>query len=150
MYERSCQACTWTSWSQPVIRSQPCHTIVRLTIVQKVSCCACCQRIQLESSSLSLSFTPTLQSGSSPSRSFLVSCPDYFSLSGKIVWWTAYTILVPIFWNHHDVTSAGLWIKKPSSKQRTPKQPTCTPFERYNSLVYMGQLGLPDQCPFRW
>ena len=40
-----------------------CHSIVRLTIVQKVSCCACCQRIHLESSSLLLSFTPTLQSG---------------------------------------------------------------------------------------
>ena len=33
------------------------------TIVQKVSCSACCQCIQLEWSSLSLSFTPTLQSG---------------------------------------------------------------------------------------
>ena len=36
------------------------------TIVQIVSCRACCQCIQLESSSLSLFFMPTLQSGSSP------------------------------------------------------------------------------------
>ena len=36
------------------------------TIVQKVSCCACCQCIQLESSLLLLSCTLTLQSGSSP------------------------------------------------------------------------------------
>ena len=36
------------------------------TMVQKVSCCVCCQGIQLESSSISL----TLQSGSSPSHSF--------------------------------------------------------------------------------
>ena len=50
-----------------VTRSLPCHTIVRLTIVQKVSCRACCQRIQLESSSLSLSlsFKPAVQFGSS-------------------------------------------------------------------------------------
>jgi len=34
----------------------------------------------------------------------LVSCPDYFSPRGKIVWWTAYIVLVPIFWNHCDVT----------------------------------------------
>ena len=42
-------------------------------IVEKVNCHACCQCIQLEQSSLSLSFTLTLQSGSrlsSPSRSF--------------------------------------------------------------------------------
>ena len=30
------------------------ENIRRLTVVQKVSCCACCQRIQIESSSLSL------------------------------------------------------------------------------------------------
>ena len=34
-----------------------------------VSCCACCQRIQLESPSLPVFFSPTLQSGSSPSHS---------------------------------------------------------------------------------
>ena len=34
------------------------------------SCRACCQCIELKSSSLSLSFTATLQSGSSPSCSF--------------------------------------------------------------------------------
>ena len=39
------------------------------TVVQKVSCHEYCHCIQLKSSSLSLSFTPTLQSGSSPSRS---------------------------------------------------------------------------------
>ena len=54
----------------PVTHSLPCHAIVRLTIVQRVSCRVCCQRIQLELTSLSLSFTPTLQSGSSLSRSF--------------------------------------------------------------------------------
>ena len=27
----------------------------------------------------------------------IVSCPDNFSPSGKVVWWTAYTVLVPIF-----------------------------------------------------
>ena len=41
--------------------------------------------------------------------------------------------------------STGLWIQKHSSKQRTPRQPTCAPFNRYNSLVYTRQLGLPDQ-----
>ena len=40
-------------------------------IAQKASCRVCCHRIQLQSFSLSLSFTPNLQSGSSPSRSFL-------------------------------------------------------------------------------
>ena len=54
----------------PVTRSLPCHAIIRLTIVQKVSCRACCHHIQVESSLLSLSFMPTLQFGSSPSCSF--------------------------------------------------------------------------------
>ena len=60
----------------------------------------------------------------------VVSCPDV-----KIVWWTTYAVLVPIFWNHRDVTSTGLWIQKRSSKQWTPRQPTSAPFDRYNSLV---------------
>ena len=41
------------------------------TIVQIVSCRACCQCIELESSSLSLFFMPTLQSGSSPLLLFM-------------------------------------------------------------------------------
>ena len=60
-------------------------------------------------------------------------------------WWTAYTVLVPIFWNHHDVTSAGLWIQKPSSKQRTPRQPTCTPFERYYYHMKHSNRGVVDK-----
>ena len=39
-----------------------------------------------------------------------------FSPRGKIVWLTAYTVLVPIFWNHHDIMSVGLWIQIRSSK----------------------------------
>ena len=46
------------------------------------------------------------------------------------------------------VTSRQL-IQKRSNKQQTPRQPTRAPFDRYNSLVYSRQLGLPDQCPFR-
>ena len=76
-------------------------------------------------------------------------CPDYFSPSGKIVWWTAYTVLVPVFRNYRcDITSTGFWIQKRSSELWTPRQPTCAPFDRYNSLVNRRKLGLPDQCPF--
>ena len=48
-----------------------CHVIVRLisSFDKKVSFHVCCQRIQLESSLLSLSFSSILQSGSSPSHS---------------------------------------------------------------------------------
>ena len=61
MYERSCQACIWSQWL-PVTSSLPCYAILRLTIVQKVSFSVCCQCIQLELTSLSLTFTPTLYS----------------------------------------------------------------------------------------
>ena len=73
MYERSCQARTWnqrTSCCLSLIACLVRRSSVGLTIVQKVSCRACCQRIQLGLSSLLLSFTPTLQSVSSTSRSF--------------------------------------------------------------------------------
>ena len=63
----------------PVARSLPCHAIARLTIVQKVSCHACCQHIELESTLLSLSFTPTLQSGDSPSHSFSWLCVSRYT-----------------------------------------------------------------------
>ena len=63
VYEQSWQALTW---SKPHHHTLYCGVIVSL-IASKVNCHACCLHIQLKSS---LSFTPTLQSGSSPSRSF--------------------------------------------------------------------------------
>ena len=69
MYERSCQALTW---SKPPSRSssQPALSCNRkiCTIVQQVAVHDA--NLQLESSLLSLSFTLTLQSGSNPSCSF--------------------------------------------------------------------------------
>ena len=59
---------------EATVHPAACHSLVclvtRSSNSQKVSCCAYCQRIQLQSSSLSLSFTPTLKSGSSTSRLF--------------------------------------------------------------------------------
>ena len=77
MYEWSCQALTWSKprhrtfcLSLAACLAGVTRSSQTRTMVQKVSCRVCCQRIQLKSSSLSLSFTPNLQSGSSPSRSF--------------------------------------------------------------------------------
>ena len=68
--------------SQPAL-SYDCQT---RTMVQKVSCRACCQCVQLELSSLSLFFTPTPQSSSSPSRSF-----SWLSWSTR---WHVYSVIV--------------------------------------------------------
>ena len=47
-----------------------------------------------------------------PIQLALVLCPDYLLPSGKIVWYTAYTI---ILCNHHDVMSNGFLILKRST-----------------------------------
>ena len=59
-------------------------------------------------------------------RQTLVSCPDYFSPSGK----SLVNCLYVLVRNHCDVTSAGLCIQKGSSKQQTLSQPTRAPFKR--------------------
>ena len=53
----------------------------------------------------------------------LVSYPDYFLPSGKIVWWTAYTVLVPILlWRHVNwiVNSTVLQNRKLRQRGRAP------------------------------
>ena len=79
VYERSCQALTWSKFV--VCHSQPISIVMRQcdsqihSIDLSESCRACCLRIHVESSSLSLSFAPTLQSGSNPLAEIYVSEP---------------------------------------------------------------------------
>ena len=70
MYERSCQVLTW---SKPRNRTFCSLSLAACLVTQSfivVSFLVCCQCIQHWPFFLSLSFTPTLQSGSSPSRLF--------------------------------------------------------------------------------
>ena len=70
IYEHSCQVPTWSHRTSCFL-SLVVRLVTQSSDSQKVNgYCACCQWIQLESSSPSLSFTLTLQSGSSASRLF--------------------------------------------------------------------------------
>ena len=69
----------------------------------------------------------------------IITSTRYFSLSGKVVWWTAYIILVPIFRNHCDVTSTGLWIQKRSSKQQILRQLTRVPWNAHLKFTVSGR-----------
>ena len=85
----------------------------------------------------------------------LVSCPDsqFCSLGDYFHQAEKQSAKLVLFWfQYFEITVMSRKLdcefKKRSSKQRTPRQLTRAPFERYNSLVSTQQLGLPDQCPF--